>query len=72
MCSSQRAAEPSSAPLGRPSRASICGETKILSAADVPVEDEIAGAREGQRPPLGVGDQSLGEGTAGEGVLDHR
>ncbi len=48
------------------------GADEDLVAGDVPVEDDVAGAGERQRPALGVAHQPLRQDAAGEGVLHDR
>ena len=53
--SSQSAAGPSSAPRCRPSMMLDLGADEDPVASDVPVEDDVAGARQRQRAPLRIG-----------------
>ncbi len=66
--SSHCAAGPSSAPRLRPSRCSVSGLVKTLSAETSPVPDHVAGTRQCESTSFDVGDDAVGD-AAGEGML---
>ena len=70
--SSQSRAGPSSAAAPEPEQVLGLGPGEDAVARHVPVPDDVAGAGQRQRLPLGVADRPLRDDAAGEGVLHDR